>query len=110
MRDVAAPLNARSESGLALELAQHANQMATLLHARVSEVASQTDKVVLNLDSPANAVFPIMDRAVAQKLREAWSFYDWDESIGQVRLMCSWNTTSDEIDRFEKDLREACGI
>ncbi len=110
MRYVSAQLNALYESGLALELAQQANQMATLLHERVSEVASKTDKVVLNLDSPANAVFPIMDREVAQKLRETWSFYDWDESIGQVRLMCSWNTTSDEIARFEKDLREACGI
>ena len=110
MRYVSAQLNALYESGLALELATHANQMADILHERVSEVASETEKVTLDLEAPANAVFPILDVGVATKLREKWAFYDWDESIHQVRLMCSWNTTEHEVNQFANDLREACGI
>ena len=30
-----------------------------------------------------------------------WNFFwDWDESIGQVRWMTSWDTTEEDVDRF----------
>ena len=38
-----------------------------------------------------------------------WPFYTWDEATGEVRLMCSWDTTADEVDAFADALTEACG-
>ncbi len=105
MRYLSAQLNALYESGLALELARHANQMAQRLQSGLKDVADN-QKLVMDLGSQANAVFPVMATDLAQELRKKWSFYDWDTS-GRVRLMCSWNTTEAEIDEFISDTQAA---
>jgi threonine aldolase len=105
MRYLSAQLNALYESGLALELARHANSMAHLLYAELSNLADGK-KLVVDLAPEANAVFPVLSSEVANQLREKWSFYDWDTK-GRVRLMCSWNTQESEIKEFLSDLREA---
>jgi threonine aldolase len=33
-------------------------------------------------------------------LRESFRFYDWDSARSEVRWMCSWDTTEDDIDAF----------
>lgn len=105
MRYLSAQLNALYESGLALDLASNANQMAQRLQSGLRDVA-EDDKLVMDLGSEANAVFPVMSTSLAQELRKKWSFYDWDTS-GRVRLMCSWNTTEAEIDEFISDTQAA---
>jgi threonine aldolase len=105
MRYLSAQLNALYESGLALELAKHANSMAQFLYENLIDLADDK-KLIVDLAPQANAVFPIMDSAAAQLLREKWAFYDWDTN-GRVRLMCSWNTEEAEIKEFLLDLREA---
>lgn len=105
MRYLSAQLNALFESGLALELAQHANGMAELLYTELLDLADG-QKLIIDLAPQANAVFPVLDAAVANQLRQKWSFYDWD-TRGRVRLMCSWNTQASEIKHFISDLREA---
>jgi threonine aldolase len=42
-------------------------------------------------------------------VRPRWPFYTWDETTGEVRLMCSWDTTADEVDEFAQALAQACG-
>ena len=51
----------------------------------------------------ANAVFPIFTEAQTAKLQENYRFYVWNVATGQVRLMCSWDTTEEDID-FTIDL------
>ena len=34
--------------------------------------------------------------------------YTWDEATSEVRLVCSWDTTEDEVDAFAADVRRAC--
>jgi threonine aldolase len=48
----------------------------------------------------ANAVFAILPKAWIAPLQEAAPFYEWKESVGEVRLMCAWDTTDDDVDRF----------
>lgn len=105
MRYLSAQLNALYESGLALELAKHANSMAKLLHQGMVELADG-ERLIVDLAPQANAVFPVMESRIAEKLRQKWAFYDWDTN-NRVRLMCSWNTEELEISEFLSDLREA---
>jgi threonine aldolase len=105
MRYLSAQLNALYADGLALELAKNANQMAQKLQAGLTAIADQ-DRLVIDLRCQANAVFPVMEPKLAQKLRSKWSFYDWDTN-GRVRLMCSWNTSESEVEEFISDAREA---
>ena len=37
---------------------------------------------------------------VAESVMEQYPFYVWDEGTGEVRWMCSWDTTADEVDGF----------
>jgi threonine aldolase len=52
----------------------------------------------------ANAVFAVLDRGVADALRERFRFYDWDPATGEVRWMCSWDTTEADVDAFVAEL------
>ena len=38
---------------------------------------------------------------------ERFRFYFWDEATGEVRWMCSWDTTQDDVDTFAAAVREA---
>jgi threonine aldolase len=105
MRYLSAQLNVLYGEGLAFELADKANAMAQKLQAGLSEIADGK-KLIMDLRCEANAVFPVMAKDLAERLRENWAFYDWDLS-GRVRLMCSWNTSDEDVQSFISDTREA---
>jgi len=48
----------------------------------------------------SNAVFFILAKNITDKLRERYFFYDWDESRNEMRLVCSWDTTDEDIAQF----------
>jgi threonine aldolase len=48
----------------------------------------------------SNAVFFILPKKITDKLRERYFFYDWDESRNEMRLVCSWDTTDEDIAQF----------
>ena len=50
----------------------------------------------------ANAVFAVLPREVRQRLQAEFPFYVWNPTINEVRLMCSWDTTPEEVDTFVK--------
>ena len=45
----------------------------------------------------SNALFFILPKKITDKLRERYFFYDWDESRNEMRLVCSWDTTEQDI-------------
>jgi threonine aldolase len=55
----------------------------------------------------ANAVFAVLPPAVIERLHERYHFYVWDEQASVVRWMCSWQTTSDDVDALLVALHEA---
>jgi len=57
----------------------------------------------------ANAVFAVLPNDAADRIRERVRFYDWDRAAGQVRWMCSWDTTEDDVDGFVTAIREEFG-
>jgi threonine aldolase len=106
MRFIAAQFEALLSRELWLRTASHANAMAGLLAAAVSGV----DGVTLTQKVEANAVFALLPAGVAEALQERWRFYVWDETTGEVRWMCSWDTTPEDVEAFAADVAEAMRV
>jgi threonine aldolase len=101
MRFVSAQLVALLGDDLWLRSARRANAMAARLAAGLSTV----DGVRVTQPVQSNAVFAILDPAVAGRLRESFRFHDWDPARGEVRWMCAFDTTDEDVDAFLAELR-----
>jgi threonine aldolase len=86
--------------------AAHANAMA----ARLAGAVARVDGVEITQRVEANAVFAVLPAAATAWLQERWRFYVWNETTGEVRWMCSWDTTEDDVDAFAADLAEALRV
>lgn len=104
MRFISAQLVALYEDDLWLRGAQHANAMARRLRDALADVPG----VQFTQETRANGVFAILPAGVADVVRERFAFYDWDEARLEVRWMCSFDTTEEDIDSFAAAIREAC--
>lgn len=102
MRFVSAQLLALYEGDLWRRNAAQANAMARRLEDAVRDI----DGVRLTTPAQANAVFPVLDAAVAERLAARFRFYPWDEAKSQYRWMCSWDTTEEDVDAFVAALQE----
>ena len=109
MRFVSAQLNALFADGakVALANARIANSMAAKLYEGVLEIAREHSDVSIPNRAQANAVFPILPREVTAKIQEDFRFYIWDQTTGQVRWMCSWDTTEEDVEGLLGSLRRA---
>jgi len=105
MRYASAQFVEAIESGLWLETASHSNAMATRLYEKLKHVES------LRLSPPqVNSMYPVLPLDVKKKLQEWNFFWDWDESIGQVRWMTSWDTSEEDVDRFAAGVLHFLGV
>lgn len=101
MRFVSAQLLAIFEGDLWRRNAEHANAMARRLADGVADIVG----ITLPTEVEANAVFPILARESSERLMESFRFYFWDETTGQVRWMCAWDTTESDVDTFVEAVR-----
>lgn len=102
MRFVSAQLVALFEGDLWLRSAQRANAMAARLRAGLDALG---DRVHVTLPTQANGIFVTLPHAVSAELRRTWKFYDWHPESGEVRLMCAFDTTEEDVDAFLAELR-----
>lgn len=102
MRFVSVQLEALLAGDLWLRNASHANAMARRLEAGVRTVPG----VEILYPVQANAVFARLPREVSERLQKRYRFYFWDEAAGDVRWMCSFDTTEEDVDGFIAALRE----
>ena len=96
MRFISAQFNAMLSNNLWYENAIHANKMAKLLYNKVKDFShvKVTQKV------QANAVFAQITKDKIKKLQKKYFFHVFDENKSEVRWMCSFNTTKDEVLAF----------
>jgi threonine aldolase len=85
--------------------AAHANTMA----ARLADALAGVPGVRLTQPVQANGVFAALPPGAAERLQRDWHFYTWDAATAEARLMCSWDTTADEVDAFAADVARVCG-
>jgi len=101
MRFLAAQFDALLDADRWRRSAAHANAMAR----RLADALGGVPGVRVTQSVDANAVFALLPPAATERLQERWRFYVWDESTGEVRWMCSWDTTPEDVDAFAADVR-----
>ncbi len=79
-----------------LRNASHANAMAQRLASSLAAISG----VTVTQDVEANEVFVSVPGAVITPLRQAAHFHVWQEDRNELRLVCSFNTTHEEVDTF----------
>ncbi|MCJ1703094.1 low specificity L-threonine aldolase [Rathayibacter sp. VKM Ac-2926] len=85
-----------------LRSARHANAMAARLRSQLdgAVAAGRITGLAFTQPTQANAVFATLPAGVADRLRAAYRFYDWNPATGEVRWVCSFDTSEDDIDAF----------
>lgn len=103
MRFISAQLLALLEGDLWMHNAHHANAMATRLRSSLGGLPG----ISFTQATEANGVFVILPPGLADELRKNFRFYDWNAATGEVRWMCAWDTTTDDIDAFVEAIKVA---
>jgi threonine aldolase len=106
MRFIAAQFLGFFKNDLWLDLAAHSNRLAQHL----ANALANLQGVTITQPVEANGVFVIFPPGVADKLAEEFPFYVWNEHTGEVRLMCSWDSTEEDIERFIVKARTLCEV
>lgn len=101
MRYLAAPWVGLLQDGAWLRRAAHANAMAR----RLQEGVKAHSGVAVMFPCQANSVFVQLPDETSAALRKmGWRFYNFIAK-GGCRLMCSWDTTPEDVDQFLADLK-----
>lgn len=101
MRFISAQFVAWLETGLWRELASHSNQMAQYLYGQIKDLSG----VVVTQKVESNAVFAKIPQASIAQLQENFAFYVW-RLPNEVRLMTSFDTTTEQVDAFVHQLKQ----
>ena len=111
MRFVSAQLIGLLKDDLAINSAKHANAMAKALDAGVREIAAKSNgRVSVPNPTQANAVFPILPMEIIEEIQKEYWFYLWDHNTGQVRWMCAWDTSEEDVKGLLNALAKALGV
>lgn len=102
MRFLAAQFIPYLHEGLWLENARKSNAAAAKLFQQMSLISG----IEITQPVQSNGLFFILPKEVTDRLRERYFFYDWDESRNEMRLVCSWDTTDEDIDLFVDYLQQ----
>ncbi len=103
MRFIAVQFERFLDKDIWLENARHANRMAGLLAASVKDI----DGIQITQPVQSNAVFAILPKELIPQLQEEYFFYVWNEATGEVRWMCSYDTTKEDVKDFAALIRRA---
>jgi threonine aldolase len=102
MRFIAAQFECLLSHDLWEKNARNANDMAKHLERALRKISAV--KVTQSVD--ANSIFAILPPEITSALQQDFFFYVWDEKTNEVRLMCSFDTTEEDVQKFAKRLNE----
>lgn len=105
MRFISAQFIAYFRNELWKKSAEHANRMAQLLSEKITGI----NGISITMKVEANGIFVIMPSDIAEKLKEKYFFYTWNESTSEYRLMTSWDTQEEDITDFIRLLLKESG-
>jgi threonine aldolase len=95
-RFISAQFLAFFEDELWKQNATQANLMAQELRKQISN----NSKIKLTQQTQANAVFAELRAEDISKLQKDFRFYVWNETTNEVRWMCSWDTSLEQVNNF----------
>lgn len=96
MRYISAQFKAFLTNDLWLRCATQANKMAAKLYTALQQIPD----VKFTQEVESNQLFLTMPIEKSKQLHEKYYFYYWNESIGEMRLVTSWDTTDEDVDSF----------
>jgi threonine aldolase len=102
MRFVSAQFVEYLENDLWLKNARHSNQMAQFMAAKIKDIP----QIQITQPVEANGIFARVPQEIIEPLRNEYYFYDWDELNSEVRWMCSFDTTQQDVDGFLGTLKK----
>lgn len=106
MRFISAQYIAYFRNDLWKKCASHSNAMASIMAERLYEIP----EVKVTQPVQSNGIFVIMPSGVAERLRNHYFFYPWNEKTSEYRLMTSWDTTEEDIEGFVVLLKKELNI
>jgi len=101
MRFIGAQFEALLSNDLWKRNAQHSNAMASLLEKELQAIPGVT--ITQSVD--ANGVFALVPPVSIPLLQEKYFFYVWNDITQEIRLMCSFDTTKEDVIDFGRILR-----
>jgi threonine aldolase len=105
MRFLSAPWVGMLQDGAWLRYARHSNAMAQRLDTAIRHLP----QVKIAHPVQTNTVFAALPDEIVQSMyQRGWKFYT-HVSQDNARLMCSWDTTPEDVDKFAADLAEVTG-
>ena len=102
MRYIAAQFERFLDEDVWLKNASHANRMAKMLEAEVMKI----NGIRITQPVQSNAVFAILPKEIIPVLQETFFFYVWNEATGEVRWMCSYDTSEEDVFHFTSLIRK----
>ncbi|NLJ01422.1 MAG: low specificity L-threonine aldolase [Bacteroidales bacterium] len=96
MRYIAAQFIPYLKEDIWMENARESNRAARRLFEGMETVPG----VKITQAVQSNALFFTAPEGIREQLRQRYFFYDWNEAIGEARLVCSWDTSMDDIEQF----------
>jgi threonine aldolase len=108
MRFTSAQLLALFDDGLGLRSAAHANAMAARLRSQLEAgiASGEISGLWFSRETQVNAVFAVLPKDAADRIRKHVRFYGWDNATGEVRWMTAWDTTEQDVDHFVTVIRD----
>lgn len=100
-RFIATQFYALLKNDIWLRMATHSNKMAAFLAEGVADLPGVT--ITQKVD--ANAVFAIIPAHAVEPLRAKYRFYTWSEDTGELRWMCSFDTSREDVIDFIETLK-----
>ena len=104
MRFISAQIIALYEGDVWLNNARHSNAMAKRLRSKLEQ--ANLPGLSFTQTTESNAVFATLPDGIADELRQDFHFYDWDATRNEVRWMCSFDTTENDIDAFAAAIKQ----
>jgi threonine aldolase len=101
MRFISAQFEALLSNDLWKRNASHANAMAKILESGLRTIP----QVTITQSVDGNGVFAIFPKKIIPELQNEIFFYVWNEHTSEVRLMCSFDTKEEEINRLVSKIR-----
>lgn len=102
MRFISAQFNALIAGDLWHRNAGHANRLTQLLASGLK----QFPEIKFTQPVQANGIFAILPAHILTSLQAHSFFYVWNDKTNEVRLMCSWDTSENDVDAFVEHVRK----
>ena len=80
---------------------------ANISAEKLADVLRQYPEIHFTQAFESNQLFFTIPEKPLKKLQEKYFFYMWNEANREARLVTSWDTSGEDIARFEQDLKEA---